>query len=96
MDKLMKKKRWQLKMKLSSAGSDTTKVSLMYPNEKKQMMVVFDEEKRMIGVLIPDDLYRYAIEVDENSNTAIFSTPNLKRILLPKENYFNSLGNSND
>ncbi len=92
MDKLMIKKRWRRIRRFSAAGGHTTKVSLMYPNEKKEMMVVFDEKKRTIGVALTQDVFRNASKVDENTNTAIISYRKLKRILRPKEYYFNSQG----
>jgi len=79
-------------MEIKAAGRCTTKVSLMYPNQKKDMMVVFNENHRMIGVVMPEDMIRNARKVDENTNTAIIKTRRLKNILRSGKYYHSIYG----
>jgi len=62
-------------------GGIETHVSLMYSTEKKDMMVVFDESHKMIGVANPQELLQNASMIDENNNKAIIEQKKLNRIL---------------
>lgn len=87
MNKLIKRNRRQKLRQIKLAGRNTTEISLMYPSQKKDLMLVF-ERKRMMGVVFPNDLFRYAQEIDDNRNTAIIKRNNLRRILRSKQYYY--------
>lgn len=62
----------------------------MYPSEKKDMMLVFDESHRMLGTAAPKDIINNSREIDYDHNKAIIQKGKLKRILTSRQFYFNT------
>jgi hypothetical protein len=58
-------------------------VSLMYRNEEKDLMFVFDNRHRLLATVRPEWLFRCAQHINPDKNVALISMTALKVIATP-------------